>query len=408
MKFKFLLICFSAAATLNAQKSSRLFYVTDQAKGGYNWSAIRTVSAGMAEQVVMNNAVAKGVVVDAGLQKKKADYSPNAGNYNDQPMYSGVAALAYDQQHDRLYFATMFTQQLRYVELSDREAGRYYDAANLTTIFKSKQPLQVSAEQQGPVVTRMTIGGDGYGYGLSNDGQSFFRFTLDKKTQVTALGSLLDDEKNGGVSVHNACSSWGGDIIASEQGDLYLFTMRQLVFKINPATRIATYLGTITGLDNNFTINGAAVNDDGKVLLSTAAYAGSRGILSDMNNLVAVEEKGADYYNASDLASSNLLFSKKATKEIIAATGNQNDIQLFPNPAVNGFTILQFEKSIAGRLNIDVLSGAGSTMIRKPVQITIPGQQVKLNTNSLAKGLYVIRVVDASRKEIYTNKLVVQ
>ena len=34
MKFKFLLICFVAGSALQAQKSSRLFYVTDQAKGG--------------------------------------------------------------------------------------------------------------------------------------------------------------------------------------------------------------------------------------------------------------------------------------------------------------------------------------------------------------------------------------
>jgi len=55
-----------------------------------------------------------------------------------------------------------------------------------------------------------------------------------------------------------------------------------------------------------------------------------------------------------------------------------------------------------------VLSGAGSIMLRKPVQINAEGQQVRVNTNALAKGLYVIRVIDAGRKEIYTNKLVVQ
>ena len=410
MKLSFLLICFAGTTALTAQKSSRLFYVTDQAKGGFNWSAIRTVSAGTAEQVIINNAVAKGSVIDAGLQKKKADYSPNAGNFNDQPMFSGVAALAYDQQHDRLFFATMFTQQLRYINLSDKEPGRYYEAANLADLNKLKQPVAITAEQQGPVITRMTIGADGYGYGISNDGQSFFRFSLDKKTIVQPLGSLLDDEKNGTMSVHSPCSSWGGDIVASSRGDLYLFTMRQQVFKIDPNTRIATYLGKVSGLDNNFTINGAAVDESGKVVLSTAAYAGTRGIIADMTKLVATQEKSEDFYNASDLASCNYLFPNlgdpKTTRVVVP--DEENNIHLYPNPSTNGFTMLQFENRISGRVTIDVLSGAGSVMTRKPAQINSEGQQVRLNTNSLAKGLYVIRVTDASRKEIYTSKLVVQ
>ena len=410
MKLTFLLICFAGTTALTAQKSSRLFYVTDQAKGGFNWSAIRTVSAGTAEQVIINNAVAKGSVIDAGLQKKKADYSPNAGNINDQPMFSGVAALAYDQQHDRLFFATMFTQQLRYINLSDKEPGRYYEAANLADLNKLKQPVAITAEQQGPVITRMTIGADGYGYGISNDGQSFFRFTLDKKTTVQSLGSLLDDEKNGTMSVHSPCSSWGGDIVASSKLDLYLFTMRQQDFRIDPNTRIATELGKVSGLDNNFTINGAAVDESGKVVLSTAAYAGSRGIIADMTKLVATEEKSEDFYNASDLASCNYLFPNlgdpKTTRVVVP--DNEDNIHLYPNPSTNGFTMLQFENRISGRVTIDVLSGAGSIMTRKPAQINSEGQQVRLNTNSLAKGLYVIRVTDASRKEIYTSKLVVQ
>lgn len=411
MKIKLLLFFLAAVTSAMAQKSSRLFSVTDLQKGGYNWSAIRTVSEGMAPQVVMNNLVAKGSVMDAGLQKKRTDYSPTGGNYTDQPMFSGVAALAYDQQHDRLYFATMFTQQLRYIDLSDKETGRYYQAANLSDLMKNRQEnYPVTTEHQGPVVTRMTIGADGYGYGISNDGQSFFRFTLNKKTLVEPLGTLVDDAKNGNVSVHNQCSSWGGDIVASANGDLYLFTMRQLVFKIDPNTRVATYLGKISGLDNNFSVNGAAVDESGKIILSTAAYPGSRGIISDIGNLSATEEKGDDIYNASDLASCNFLFSNTTDPKTTPVVYNNSpaNIYLYPNPSVNGFTMLKFEDKISGKLTIDVLSGAGSIMLRKPVQINAEGQQVRVNTNALAKGLYVIRVIDAGRKEIYTNKLVVQ
>jgi hypothetical protein len=409
MKISFLLLTTAAAVSLNAQKSSRLFSVTDQEKGGYNWSAIRSLSGAKSNQVIINNFVAKGSVIDASLQRKKADYGPDATNLVNQPMYSGVAALAYDQQHDRLYFATMFTQQLRYIELSDSKPDRYFQAANLADLVKTKQV--VTNEQQGPVVTRMTIAPDGYGYGISNDGQNFFRFSLDKKTQVESLGSLVDDAKNESVSVHNQCSSWGGDIVASAKGDLYLFTMRQMVFRINPFTKVATYLGKITGLDNNFSVNGAAVDESGNVVLSTAAYAGSRGVIKDMNSLVATEDKNEDYYNASDLASCNFLFVNTSVTPkpvTVFEKSGPASISLYPNPTRQGFTMVSFDKKVFGKLTIDVLSGSGSTVIRKPVQVTSEGQQVRLNTNTLAKGLYVIRVTDASSKEVYNSKLVVE
>lgn len=408
MRIKILLLSLTTATTLLAQKSSRLFYVTDQQKGGYNWSAIRTMSEGTAEQVIMNGVTAKGEVMDAAAQKSKGSYAPTASNAVDQPMFSGVAALAYDQQHDRLYYATMFSQQLRYINLSEKE-NRYYQAADLSGYGRISQPSPATMEQQAPVVTRMTIGADGYGYAISNDGNNFFRFSLNKKTTVESIGSLVDDEKNGGISVHNPCSSWGGDIVAAENGDLYLFTMRQNVFKINSITRVATYLGHISGLDNNFTINGAAVDADGNVLLSCATYAGSRGIIKDMSRLAAVEDKNDNYYNASDLASSNLLFSKTATAKLVPV---QNDltgsISIYPNPSTQGFSVLKFEEKIGGKLTVDVLSASGSVLLRKPVQVTSEGQLVRLNTASLAKGLYVVRITDASKKEVYNSKLVVQ
>ena len=61
-----------------------------------------------------------------------------------------------------------------------------------------------------------------------------------------------------------------------------------------------------------------------------------------------------------------------------------------------------------GRLTIDVLSSSGSTVVRKAVQVNSEGQLVRLNTASLAKGLYVVRITDASKKELFYNKLVVQ
>ena len=42
-------------------------------------------------------------------------------------------------------------------------------------------------------------------------------------------------------------------MIADNDGNLYVFSARNYVFKVNIETRVATYLGTIKGLPANFT-----------------------------------------------------------------------------------------------------------------------------------------------------------
>jgi hypothetical protein len=50
-----------------------------------------------------------------------------------------------------------------------------------------------------------------------------FVLQLAKKLEITQLGSLVDDPSNGGVSIHNRCSSWGGDMIAMTKANFIFF-----------------------------------------------------------------------------------------------------------------------------------------------------------------------------------------
>ena len=82
------------------------------------------------------------------------------------------------------------------------------------------------------------------------------------------LGNLVDVAANGQVSVHSQCSSWGGDMVAGTDGLLYLITHRKYVFSIDPSSRMTTYMGVIKGLPESFNVNGAAVDQEGRVLMS--------------------------------------------------------------------------------------------------------------------------------------------
>jgi hypothetical protein len=101
----------------------------------------------------------------------------------------------------------------------------------------------------------MVIGYDGNGYALSNDANHLLRFSTGKKPVLSDMGNLVDGEKNGAVSVHNKCSSWGGDLIADAFGNLYLISARQAVFAIDLSKRTADFKGFINGLPANYSTN---------------------------------------------------------------------------------------------------------------------------------------------------------
>ncbi|MBK8312007.1 MAG: hypothetical protein IPL04_14955 [Chitinophagaceae bacterium] len=84
--------------------------------------------------------------------------------------------------------------------------------------------------------------------------------------EVTDLGTIVDDQANNGISIHNSCSSFGGDIIADDEGNLYVFSARNYVFKVNLESKVATNLGVIKGLPNGFTVNAATVIAEIKLL----------------------------------------------------------------------------------------------------------------------------------------------
>ena len=131
----------------------------------------------------------------------------------------------------------------------------------------------VSQAGEADNITRMTFGSDGYGYALTNNGNHLIRFSTGKNISITDLGSLTDGKSNGDISVHTQAASWGGDMVADDGGNLYLFTTGAHVFKINPANRVADYLGAIKNLPAPYSVNAAAVDKDGQIVVSSSLDA---------------------------------------------------------------------------------------------------------------------------------------
>ncbi len=380
-------------------QTNKAFAITSESKGSYNWTVVRELdlATGNVIRTLFNPAENKTVIYEG---VNGARFAVNANT--PSPTYSGVAAAAYDGKHNRLYFSQMWTNELRYFDLNSNETKVVVNTdANYSTGARN---------DESNVVTRMTFASDGNGYALTNDGNQLIRFTTGEKPVITNLGNLIDSKNNNGVSVHAQCTSWGGDMIADVYGNLYLVTYRSHVFKINIQTRIAEHIGVIKNLPATFTTNGAAVDGNGDVFISSAVNAENyyKVNLSTLEATV-IDKKDGDIYNASDLANSNLAYQAAKVAPVAAAEiiGN-NAISIYPNPAINKTFSVQFQKVPAGAYTVELTDANGRKVISK--NITVGGLQNE--TMSLPKGtsagLYLIKVSNSAGKSIYNDKVVVQ
>lgn len=426
MKYKFLLLSITFFLFLFgfSQNSSSLFAITGQSVKNFNWMDIRSLNmkTGNVEQVLFENGKTeysytnsenKSQINEIVLNGNPAKLSLGDTHFSSQqiilknptPTSLMTAATAFDQRHNRLFFSTMHDGRLIWLDLAKK---------NKASFFTIQKPLIVQNDYNDEAlnITRMTIGSDGYGYALTNDANHLIRFSTGKKIVVSDLGALLDDENNKGISIHNKCTSWGGDIVADASGKLYLFSAGRQVFEIDIDTKVATLKGAVLNLPATYTLNGAAVNEIDEVIVSSAnTYDGFYAV--NMKDYTATKlPTTSQVFNASDLASSNLLFQNKKTGSAVLrkeeVMGNKF-ISLFPNPVRNGEVKIVFENHLPGQYKIALTDIQGRMIENSTVNIQYPGEAVnfKMKTKPV-KGVYMIKITNQENFNIYSDKLVVE
>lgn len=399
-------LLFSTVSTY-AQNDRFAYAVTDVANKGSGWNALRRLDlkTGQYSDLLFNGTDEKAVVYDAATHKvvePKSD--PRVGTLLNAPFSTGVAAAAYDRKHNRLYFTPMFIDQLRYIDLKTMKVYYVTDQA-----FSKVGNLH---NGEGNCITRMVIAPDGYGYAISNNGEIFIRFTTNgKKTQIEQLGKLVDDPSNNGISIHNRCSSFGGDMIADDKGGLYILSARNQVFKVDIHTKVAKHLGGITGLPARFTVNGAVVDGDGNLLVSSAVDGSAYYVVNPKNWEASVYETPT-VFRSSDLANSNYLKTggKTPTIETIARVEHKYDnlIQVYPNPITNGRFNLQFNRIPAGEYTLELTDVMGRQIMCKRILTADEYVNQPVSLTSKAKGVYLVRVLNKEKEKVYEQKVMIQ
>ncbi|HEV7781923.1 MAG TPA: T9SS type A sorting domain-containing protein [Chitinophagaceae bacterium] len=337
----------------------------------------------------------------------------------DKPFSTNSAAMAYDKKHDRLYYTPMGIAQLRYIDLKSGNIYYFEDEAFGTVKNSGDGPNQI---------TRMVIASDGNGYALTNDANNLIRFTTGKKPTITSLGEVTDDAANT-RSVHSG-GGFGGDMIADASGNLYLFTANRNIYKINIETKVASFKGTVKGLPQGFSTNGAMVEEGSKVIVaSSESTVGYYRV--DLETLQAEKlSSSGDVFNASDLANGNLAFEKKkkdkkdeevkpeekpVVADAFAKKGQQeqtitrNGIAVYPNPVTNGVVRLSFSEQPAGKYQVQLLDISGKLVGSKEVNVSSEVQIEEFRFPELSvKGNYLIRVTSETNRVNVTTKIVVQ
>lgn len=400
-KYLLLFALFFSVTAMHAQRSLPLYAVTSD-ENNYQWLNLKMVDAGkgVVLKTIFDYKDQQVTVLNAETNTIAAKREEGNG-----PTGSMVAAAAYSRAQSKFFFIPMRIAELRWADLSKGTTAYY----TFTSPVLSKLNMNDAANH----FTRMCIGADGNGYAVTNDGNHVIRFTTGRPTTITDLGNLVDASANKDISIHSQCTSWGGDMVAGADGSLYIITQRSYIFQFSPKDRIVTLLGQIKDLPQNFTTNGAAVDEEGNLII--ACSNGNQAYYKvDMNTLSAKPSftQTSLGMNASDLASQYLLRrpaeNNSSYLERTTAAVNQK-ISMYPNPVVDNRMQLIFDETEKGEYTIQVMDISGKVLMNKVVNISGHGQISALELKStMSKGIYMVKVLNHDSKTVFADKLMVQ
>ena len=384
------------------EPANNAYAITSESIGSSVWTEVKLINLtnGQVIKNVFENSKANYNLFDArSLKQITIAKNDSSSAMNDLRPFAGYsAACAFDKKKNRLYYAPLFINQLRYIDLNAATPSVY--------IFKDEKlsnAPDVEAEEY--QVTRMVISSDGNGYALNNSGSHLVRFTTGENPQISDLGELNDAPENGDMKISDASTSWGGDMLADVSGYLYVISAHNQVFKIDVQTRTATYLKKIKGLPEGFTTNGAVVDGDGNIIVSSAnsiiSYYKVDPDVWEAKEIAA----GNQVFNTSDLGNNNLLFETNlAKRDDVFIT---EKISVYPNPVKSKVFRVTFDNKEPGEYNVQLIDISGRIVSDKAVSVYRGAQvsEVRVN-NNLTKGMYMVKVLNHLNREVYTRKII--
>lgn len=294
------------------------------------------------------------------------------------------------------YIAAMtqsFNGDIFYIPMSG-QVVMMIDTASKKATQQSFSGLEADTNDQSNYFARMTTAPDGYIYALNNAGTEFLKISENGTVQnLGAIPEFVDKSK----TFEQQTAVFGGDMIADAFGNIYVLTANQNVFKINPNKLTSEYLGQIKGLPANYTVNGAAVEKDGSVLLGTTSLNGLFSL-----NMETLEAKFKGDYPLAIYDLSSPYFLRQSEKDNL--TKAESGYTLYPTVVKNSELNIVSKSNTKDILNISIWNLSERRVYSNQISVNSTGDyQLKLN-GSLLPGIYVLKAVNQNGKEVINTK----
>ncbi|OJX32642.1 MAG: hypothetical protein BGO86_10280 [Chryseobacterium sp. 36-9] len=300
---------------------------------------------------------------------------------------SQIAALAVDGR-GKLVYMPMFSSNIYILDSKTKDI----------TLLENNLSNPTSCDI-GSQFSRMATGNDGNVYALSNSGSQLLKISSkDGKYAVTDLGVVKDDSGNGENQLSKMQTGFGGDMIADDNNNFYVFSAFGSVFKVSLNDMKAKFIGKIKSLPENFSINGVAVNAEGKIVLASA----KGGAFHSVNLETLQAEKMNNNLNMPvyDLGSPYVLKSNKAAIDI-----SKNDI--YPTNVSEGFVNIRIATNQKGNANVKVYNASGNLVSNQTIT-NISNSENRIELDKLVSGIYVVNVESENGKTIVSKKIIVK
>lgn len=322
-------------------------------------------------------------------QTRKGIVAEDRNSYNHSQSVT-LAALAYDSSNNNLVYMPMFSSNIYVLNPKTKEI----------TLVENKV-ARVSSCDINSHITRMATGYNGKIYAVNNAGTQFLEISKEAgQYTVNDLGIIKDDASNGRNSFTAMETGFGGDMIADADNNFYVFSASGNVFKVLTKDLKAKFIGKIAGIPDNYSVNGSAVNAQGKVIIASAKGGALYEV--DLVTLQAKQLPGERELHIYDLASKYFANDKSGSVNTLAA-----NLDIYPTRVDEHYINVHVNNNIKGTIKLNVFDMAGKNVMTQNLSVKDGSLDEKVYLKGLVTGAYIVNIADESGKIIFNKKILV-
>lgn len=384
---KHLFPLFLLVLSMNAQAQQDFFALTGKDTPSIVFSDFRAIDPvnGISRERVFTAETSPKVF----SQLRSSSVAEDKTSYNHSQSMT-MATLAYDSFNNHLVYMPMFSSNIYVLNPKTKEI----------TLVENTTARVTSCDINSHL-TRMATGYDGNIYAINNAGTQFLQISK-KNNQyvVNDLGIIKDDSGNGKNSFTTIETGFGGDMIADSDNNFYVFSASGNVYKVVTKELKAKFVGKIAGIPDNYSVNGAAVNSRGKIVIASAK--GSPLYEVELESLQAKQLPGEQNLHIYDLASKYFVNDRATAANPIA------NLDIYPTRVdeqvihVNGN-----DKTLKGNLKLTVFDISGKSVMNQNLAVKNGSLDQQVYLKNLVTGAYIVSITDEAGKIVLNKKILV-